>query len=459
MPKEESTLSKVPLKEKLFYGAGDFAILLYLQMISMYLLFFYTDVFGLPAATVGIIFLFARLWDGINDPMMGGIVDRIGVTRWGKFRPYLLFGCLPIALFAVATFSVPPFGFTGKIIYATVTYVLLGMAYTFITIPYGALTSAITEDPGQRTQLTAVRGFLAILGGFIVAAATLPLVEILGGNNPARGWQLVMSLYALMATVMFLLCFKNTRERIVIKRKGQRENLGEMFKVFLSNSQLQFYCLSMMAYLLGYTICQSTIIYYFKYNLGREDLVPLFLVTTVAAMLAGVFPAAALASRFGRRNILVCGYSIMLAAFIVIYLLPSPNLTLLFILGALLGLGMAFHQALNWAMVANTVEYGEWKTGIRSEGITYAVATLSQKVAMALAGVISGTVLTVSGYIPNVVQSPQALTGIKQLFTVIPAFFCLLSIGFLFFYSLDSIYMKIIEELEVRRDKAGTVSG
>jgi sugar (glycoside-pentoside-hexuronide) transporter len=453
MVNERQVFSRVPLKEIIGYATGDFAILLYLQMITMYLLFFYTDIFGLSAVTVGFIFLFARIWDGINDPVMGGIVDRIGFTRWGKFRPYLLWGSVPIALLAVATFTVPNLTDTGMIIYASSTYVLFGMAYTFITIPYGALTTAITEDPNQRTQLTAVRGFFAVIGGFIVAAATLPLVEVLGGGTAARGWQLVMVIYALLATFMFLICFKSTRERLAVKRERKHGGFREMVEIVKLNRQLQYYCLSMMTFLIGYTICQSVIIYYFKYNLGREELVPLFLVITVVAMLAGVFPAAWLSGKLGKRNTLVLGYGIMLIAFLLIFISPTDNIVLLFALGSLIGLGMAFHQALNWSMVADTVEFGEWKTGVRAEGVTYSVATLSQKIALALAGMTAGGVLGYFGYVANIDQTAEALLGIKLLLTIIPAFFCLLSMLALIFYNLDSYYLHIVAELEVRRNE------
>ena len=447
MPK----LSQLRLRDKIGYATGDFAILLYLQMVSMYLLFFYTDVFGLPAATVGIIFLFARVWDGINDPIMGNLVDRIKTSRMGKFRPYLLWGCIPLAVAAVFCFSVPSLGPTGKIIYASATYVFFGMTYTFITIPYGALTSVITQDSKERTDLTAVRGFFAICGGFTVAAVTLPLVDFFGSGDAARGWQLTMLLYAFVGTFMFLYCFKNTQERIVIIRREDKLSLGDVLRYLRCNSQLIIFVSSMLAIIVANVISQSTMMYYLKYVVKREDLLSPFMAITVACMLAGVFVVAAIAGKLGKRNSLALGYAIMILSFLGFYIEGGNNLPLLFISGILLGFGTAFQAALNWAIVADTVEYGEWRSGNRAEGIVYSTATLMQKIAMAIAGITSGAILSYTNYVPNAIQSAEAVFGIRLLMSLIPALFCILSLIILCFYRLDRHYKQILTELNQRK--------
>jgi GPH family glycoside/pentoside/hexuronide:cation symporter len=210
--------------EKLSYGFGDLASCLYWQTFSVYLLYFYTDVFGITAKAAGILFLFSRIFDGINDPLMGMFADRTK-TRWGKFRPFLLWLCVPFAVIGVLTFTTPDISSSGKLIWAFLTYNLMMMTYTAINIPYTSLLGVISADSRDRTQVSSIKFFFAFGAGAIVSASLLPMVKYLGAGNEARGWQLSFVVYGVAATAFWLLTFFFTRERVT-PPEGQKTSIG-----------------------------------------------------------------------------------------------------------------------------------------------------------------------------------------------------------------------------------------
>ena len=251
------------LREKIAYGFGDLASVLYWQTFMLYFTYFYTDVFLIPAGVAATMFLVSRVWDAVNDPLMGIIADRTN-TRWGKFRPYLLWFCVPLAVAGVLTFSVPNFGMTGKIVYAYVTFILIMMLYTAINIPYTALLGVISPDSDERTSVSSIKFLFAFTAGVIVSATLLPMVKALGKGNEARGWQLSFVIYGIAAIIFFLIAFKGTRER-VHPPKSQKSSIKKDLYELVTNSPWLILLFTTITFILFVAIRSSVTVHYFKY--------------------------------------------------------------------------------------------------------------------------------------------------------------------------------------------------
>ena len=245
---------KISFKEKVGYGLGDTASNLYFQMFVNFLLFFYTDIFGISAAAAGTMLMVSRFWDAANDPMMGIIADRTN-SRWGKFRPYLIWMSIPLAVVGVLTFITPNFDATGKLIYAYITFTLVMMAYTAINIPYSALMGVISPNSSERTSVSTYRFVLAFVGAFIVQGLTLPLVNLFGGGDQATGFPLTMAVFGVLACILFYITFATTRERVIVPTT-QESSLKEDVKNLLKNRPWM-YLLIMGIFTLGYIIIRS----------------------------------------------------------------------------------------------------------------------------------------------------------------------------------------------------------
>lgn len=441
-----SASGRLTARERLGYGLGDLGINFYFLSSLTYLLFFYTDVFGIgPAAAASVLFA-ARLVDAVTDPLMGAIADRTR-SRWGRLRPYLLFGALPLAAIAVAMFSTPDLGPSGLLLWAYVTYIGFGIAYTVVAIPYSALTASLTHDAGERTTVTSVRMFCAFAGGFLVSVATLPLVSRF--SDPAAGFQATMILYAIAATALLWICFAATEERVAPIRPA-RVPLRASFAALSRNGPLWLVIAVFSLGMLSFTFRQTAVPYYFKYNLAREDLIAWYFALTMPAMMAGLLVVPWLGRRFGKAGGLIWGAGVGIAASIGLYLTPFDRIGWVFFFSILASLGGAPTAALGWAMIPDTVEYAQWKTGVRAEATIYATASFVQKLAKAVAG--SGAALTLAafGFVPNAVQSPAALEAILALMSLIPAAGLLLLILVAASYRLDAeAHARIVRELEL----------
>jgi GPH family glycoside/pentoside/hexuronide:cation symporter len=450
---ESSTESRVSIKEKLGYGAGDMACNLVFQPIAVYLLFFYTDIFGLAPAAASVLFLVARVWDAINDPIMGFVVDRTR-SRWGKLRPYILWGALPLGVLGVLCFTVPQWGNPAKLAYAYVTYIGLGMLFTLVNVPYAALTSAMTQDTKQRTSLSAYRMIGATLGGMVAIVGLPLLAEALGGENQARGYQLSMILFAVVGTALLMWTFFSTRERVAAPKA--KVNLKAVSKILSANRPLIFLSLFFL-FFLGYeAVSNSSAIFYLKYHYDREDLISLFTLALIVPMLITTAFVPALAKRLGKRKLLFIGILVNLVSPIGILLFPG-NIVILFATKAVSGVGYGVMNVLAWAFVPDTVEYGQYKTGIRSEGMVYSIVGFFLKTGFALGGLIPGLVLNLTGYVANQAQTETALAGIQSLMTYIPAALVLLGLVMMVFYNLDEDkYEEIVAELRGREEHEAT---
>ena len=444
---EASKNQRLSAKEKLAYGVGDTACNLIFQSTAVYSLFFYTDIFGLAPAAVSIMFVVARIWDAINDPIMGFIIDHTH-TRWGKLRPYLLFGAVPLGLFGVLCFTAPDWSKDSKLLYAYATYIGLGMVFTLVNVPYSALTASMTQDPKERTSLTAFRMVGATMGGMVAVVGLPLLAELIGGENQARGYQLTLLLFATLAVALLVITFSGVKERIA--ESQEKTSLKAIPRILTSNRPLILVSLFFL-FFMGYeAVSNSSAIFYLKYHYDREDLVALFSLTLIVPMLITTVLVPRMVERLGKRRLLFIGVAINLVSPVAILLFPG-NIIILFVTKAVSGVGYGMINVLIWALVADTVEYGQYKTGIRAEGMVYAIVGFFLKTGFALGGLIPGVILSLTGYMANESQSDLSLWGIQSLVTTVPIALVLLAAAMMFFYELDETkYEEIVAELKRR---------
>ena len=443
-------MTKLSFGEKAGYALGDTACNFYWKTFEFFLMFFYTDVFGIAPAAAGTMFAVAPILDAVADPVMGVIADRTN-TRWGKFRPYLLWFAVPNAVAAVLTFTTPGLGGTGKLVYAYVTYTFMMLAFTAINIPYSALMGVMTADSRERTSLSSFRFAGAFTAGLVVVWFTKKLVPWLGHGDAARGWQLTMVFWGAVSTLMFIGCFLATKERV--RAPAARPDVRAELRDILGNGPLLVLFLLSMILMTTFWIRSASSLYYFKYVMHRDELFEVFAAATAIAMIAGI----ALTGPLSRilRGKKYAYITIMTASHLLVmlfYFIPPSNVPLLFVLSVLTGFILGPQSPLLFAMYADTVDFSEWKTGRRATGLVFAAATFALKVGGAFAGWITGLLLTRFGYAANQAQSIESTQGIVLLMSFIPGAIGLLAAGTLALYKLDEGFMRrVATDLESRR--------
>ena len=459
---------KLTLREKISYGFGDLASVLYWQTFMLYFTFFYTDVFLIPAGAAATMFLVSRVWDGVNDPLMGIIADRTK-TRWGKFRPYLLWMCVPFAVVGVLTFTVPDFGATGKMIWAYATFILIMMLYTAINIPYTALLGVISPDSNERTSVSSIKFLFAFAAGIIVSATLLPMAKALGGGSNTRGWQLSFVVYGIAAIVFFLIAFRGTRERVQPPKSQQSSVKKDLYEL-VTNAPWLILLATTITFILFVAVRSSVTAHYFKYVIGSQELslpfmgsktysfealVSAFNTIGQISSLIGVLVVSWFAKVVGKKKAFAILFTVAIASTAAFYLCSANQLPLIFlfqITGSLTGGPLS---VLLWAMYADTADYGEWKRGRRATGLVFSASTMSQKFGWAFGAFVALNLMSQVGFQANQEQSAQSLHGLILLFSLIPAAFGLLSMVILLFYPLnDKRVEKLIAELNERREKA-----
>ncbi len=442
--------TKLTLKEKIGYSLGDTASHFVWDMVGFWLLFFYTDVYGISAAAAGTIMLIARFWDMAVDPIIGVISDRTK-TRWGKFRPYILFGAIPYAVLALLTFSTPNLGETGKIVYATATYVLLMTAYAAINLPYSALGAVMTNDTYERAGLNTFRFIAGFTGQFVVTGLALTMAEFFGGGNKAQGFQYTVLMFAILSLVFFFITFKTTKERVQ-PPKAQENSLKEDIRNLFNNKAWIILALVGIISFIMFAMQNAAIAYYFKYYLARENNVQLFNVIGTIALIVGLPLSKPLAKRFGNRNVFIGSSLISGLFFILIYVAGAADLTLIYIFNIMAKIAYAPAVPLLWTMIADSADYGEWTTGRRATGLYFSAAVFAQKAGWGIGAAIAGWILAASSFVPNAEQTETAITGIKLLVSVIPGILYMLCALFMIFYKIDSGTTALMKkELDARR--------
>ena len=458
---------KLKLKEKVAYGFGDFASSMFWKMFSVYLLFFYTDVFGMSAAVVGTMFLVTRIWDALNDPIMGIIADRTN-TKWGKFRPYLLWMAIPFGIVGVLSFTTPDLSLSGKIVYAYITYTIMMMVYTAVNVPYASLMGVMTSDLKDRTSLSTFRFIFAFAGSILVLATAEPLVSALsktasGVLDAQQGWQYTMVIYAVIAAVLFYLTFAWTKER-VRPPKEQKTSLKEDLRN-LGNNKPWFILLGAgVATLIFNSLRDGSAIYYFKYYFQNQEAFQLpvlniainfstlYLVLGQAANIVGVVLAKPVSDRIGKKKTFLFAMLIAAVLSCVFFLFDESDIVLIFTFQFFISICAGIIFPLLWSMYADIADYSEWKTGRRATGLIFSSSSMSQKMGWTLGGALTGWLLALYGFKANALQSTEAITGIRMMLSFMPAAGALISAGFIFFYQLnDSFMVKVSNELAERR--------
>ena len=441
---------RISLKEKVGYSLGDAASNLYWKTFEWFLLFFYTDVFGISAAAVGTMLLVTRIADAAADPVMGSIADRTR-TRWGHFRPYLLWGAVPFAAAGVLTFNTPHLGSGAKLVYAYITYSSLMFIYTAVNIPYSALMGVITPNSQERTSISSIRFIGAFTAGILVQYFTLPLVKFLGQGSETRGWQMTMVLYGALAILLLVACFATTRERVTPPPKQSTSLALDLRGLFGSKPWIVLVGVLLLT-LAAFAVKGSVSAYYFKYFLKREDLLKWFLLANGLAFISAVSIASPLARWIGKKSLFMLALGLGgLVVGLFGFAKPS-DIWLVFALQIVSSFIIAFNSPLVWAMFADTADHAEWRTGRRNTGLVFASAIFATKIGFAVGAWMLGLILTYFGYVANVEQTSRSLHGIVLSMSWIPCVLLVLAAAAMAVYPLnDAMMVKIETDLKERR--------
>lgn len=441
---------KLSVKEKIGYSLGDTASHFVWDMVGFWLLFFYTDIYGISAAAAGTIMMIARFWDMAIDPIIGVVSDRTN-TRWGKFRPYILFGAIPYAVLAILTFTTPDFGEVGKIIYAGATYVLLMTAYAFINLPYSALGAVMSADTYERAGLNTYRFIAGFIGQFVVTGLALTLANYFGGGDKAQGFQYTVFLFAGLSLVFFFITFKTTKERVQPPKEQKNSVKADFGNLFKNRAWVILAIVGIVSFIM-FAMQNAAIAYYFKYYLGREDNVQLFNVLGTVALIVALPLSKPLAKRFGNKNVFIGSSLISGLFFMLIYLPGVTDLTTIYVFNIIAKMAYAPAVPLLWTMIADAADYGEWKSGRRATGLYFSAAVFAQKAGWGIGAAIAGWILSISNFMPNVEQTSEAITGIKLLVSVIPGILYMSCAIFMIFYNIDKKTTDLMKkDLEEKR--------
>lgn len=470
-------MDKITLKEKIGYGFGDAASSMFWKVFGMYSLFFYTDVFGITAAAAGTMFLIARIWDSFFDVFVGIVADRTK-TKWGQYRPYLLWFAIPFAVMGMITFFVPDFGSTGKLIYAYVTYSLMMIVYSMINVPYASLLGVISANPDERNTLSSYRMSFAFIGSFLTFMLLQPLVDVFSqffddgtalatsadSTVSTRGiaWTLAVGVIGIICVVLFLLCFSWTKERVQQIEKEEHTSVKMDLRNLLNNSPWWILVATGLAALLFNAVRDSVAIYYFRdyvqvhYKMTGTgwDITTIYFLVGQAANLIGVMAAPSISARYGKKNTYMIAILMAGVLSVIFYFIPN-NLTFILVLQFLISVFAGYVLPLLWSMFADIVDYQELTTGRRAPGLIFSSSSMSQKLGWALGAAMSGWILAVFNYMPDVAQqSAETIMGEKLMISLFPAICCVLAfVGMLFYPLSDKKVKEITTALNQKRQQ------
>lgn len=471
---------KITLKEKIGYGFGDAASSMFWKIFGMYSLFFYTDVFGITAAAAGTMFLVARLWDSFFDVFVGIISDRTK-SRYGKYRPYLLWFAIPFAVMGIITFFVPDFGLTSKLVYAYITYSLMMIVYSLINVPYASLLGAISADPTERNTLSSYRMSFAFIGSFITFMLLQPLIDFFattfGNKNPETGvsivdatistspvgWVMGVGAIGIICVVLFLLCFSWTKERVTQIESDENVSVKQDLKDLLHNAPWWILVATGLAALLFNAVRDSVAIYFFRdyvkanYRMAGTgwDMTTIYFLVGQAANLIGVMAAPAVSAKFGKKKTYMIAIVIAGLLSAGFYFIPN-NIVWILVFQFLISIFAGYVLPLLWSMFADIVDHQELLTGRRATGLIFSSSSMSQKLGWALGAALSGWILALFKYVPDAVeQSSQTIFGEHIMISLIPAVCCLLAFAGMLFYPLtDKKVKETAIQLELKRSIA-----
>lgn len=433
---------------RIAYGAGDMAVNITWAALGMFIIYFYTDVALILAAAVGTLMLFGRIFDGVTDVIVGALVDKTD-TRWGKARPWVLFGAIPFAACSTLLFAVPDTSISGKLIYAYVTYLLMTIAFTAVCIPYGTINALMTRDVNERAKLNVFRMFMAQIGFLLVTTVTLPLVKRLGDDQ--RAWVIAFAILTSLSVLLFWFTVAGTREIRALRDEGN-ENVpfNARLKAMFANKYWILATVFFLVFSIGYALNQSALVYYCKWVLGNEQLVSVLTWAYLVPVMVGFLFLPELIKRFGKTKLMMVGILVSVVGLVVMAIAPASFAVAM---GAQIvkGVGQVPLLGIVWALFPDTIEYGEWKTGIRSEGLLYSSGSFAQKLGIGIGAALMSWILAMGGYDGAAsVQSGGALSAILWSFIYIPIITFVLQAVILYFYDIDKKLPMIMEELKRR---------
>jgi glycoside/pentoside/hexuronide:cation symporter, GPH family len=444
------TSASLSFKEKAGYGLGDMAANFVFQALMALQLNFYTDTFGLTAAQAGTMFLVVGLGAAAFNPVMGVIADRTH-TRWGRFRPWLLWTALPFGIIGVLTFTTPDLSSSAKIVYAWVTYLLLRLVYTINNVPYAALTGVMTDDPDERTSIASYRQIFANAAGFIVQSLAIPMVVILGHGSNARGYQMTMGIFLATSVVMFLIAFSVSKERIEPDPKQDSSVWQDLADLMHNGPWIALFLVTTF-YFIALAIRGNMMLPYFIYCAGNKILFSWFNGFGLTALLIGVAFSTALTKRMGKRTLFFWSMLLTSILTIALYFLPATATTTIIVLEVARQFVYGCSGPVLWAMMGDVADYGEWKTGRRATATVTSAVVFALWIGLALGSAIAGWLLSFFGYVPNAVQTAHALLGIRLIASIVSgAAFLAAAIGLLFYGITMKLNLTISHDLAERR--------
>lgn len=444
-------MNSITNKIRIGYGIGDYAICLYWSGVSLYLLYFYTDVVGITPQMAGLIYAIGIAWDAITDPFMGYMAERTR-TKMGSYRPYIYYGSIPLALSFVVLLWVPPFEGILLLSFLIVVNLIHRTCFTIVSVPYSSLTARITDDSDERTKLTTARMLAASFGTFSISALAFPIVLYFGGGEEALGFVYLGLIAGLVAVIILSITVYFVEERSFEFTKAELPNFSKVFKSVSNNYPFWIVFSAILILISTYLMFNNNLIYFSKYALGFHEYQGLILGVLSGTNLLAIPIWAFLAIKIGKKNTWMISMAFLFVGFLIFYFYPISELNeLLYILGCI-GFANGATGVLFWSMLPDTIEYGEWRTGIRTESSLYGFMTFAQKGAIAIAIAILGTVLTKIGFEPNEEQTAQTLSDLKSLMSIIPLIGVFISFVLVYFYPIDKkFHQKLIDEIRVRK--------
>lgn len=452
----DSANARLTFKEKVGYGLGDMASNFYMGFFGLFLLYYYTDVFGISPVAAGTMLLVTKVVDAISDPAMGLIADRTQ-SRWGKYRPYLLWMSIPYAVLGYLLFLGPELPQAGKLVYAYVTYTLVMLAYTAINVPYSALLAVISPVAQERTKATQFRFVFASLGTLCVGAFATPLIQWLGGDDEVLGFRLTITLFAFLSVAIFFITFATTRERVQVPK--HESSVREDVSALMKNTSWIVLLLTGILIVIGLITRFASIVYYLKYYVGDADQQLFFIFDKTAVLtscglfgqLCGAAITPALTKRFEKHQ-LVFAVSLLHAVILAIcFVIPVEAFGLLVLVHSIGIMTFGVTITLLFSMYTDCAEFGEWLTGKNTAGLTVSASMFSLKFGSAVGAALPGFMLAWIGFVANAAQSEDALLGIRLMFNVLPAVFFLMGGVLMLFYRIDRVTLDRVEEELCRR--------
>ena len=439
-------------KQRIGYGIGDIAICFYWSGVGLYLLYFYTDIVGISPYLAGWIYALGIAWDAITDPFMGYLAER-SISKKGKYRPFIFFGTVPLALSFILLFWIPPFTGFSLFLSLLIINILHRTCFTIVSVPYSSLTPRLSSDSEERTKLTTARMIGASFGTLLMSSLGFPLINYFGQNNESVGILYLSGIAGFFAVIILYATYFSVRENSTQEEKIAYPSLKKLILSVTKN--YPFWIVFSSILILGSTtiMFNKNLIYYIKYALDLHDYQGLVLGLSGLSSFASIPFWSFISLKLGKRNTWQISMTLLLFAFMLFYFYQINTLTELLIIVCLIGLASGAGGVLFWSMLPDTIEYGEWKSGIRSESSLYGFMTFAQKSSIAIAALILGILLTLIDFAPNEVQTTETLNGLKNIMSIIPALGIAFSIFLMYFYPISSKYHKeLLLKIEARKN-------